>query len=148
MKYIILACAIASVDRLTKGYAERKLPPGHKTEIVKDKLSVHNLRNSGAAMGLFNKNPRLLTALTALASLNVLRQFYKIHKAGGLDGGYKFSLACLAGGAVGNLSDRVRRGYVTDIVQVGNGPVFNAADVSVTLGAAVFVVKNMGPPKS
>lgn len=144
MKYLLLAGAVTAADQLSKHWAEKKIEPGQRIELIENKLCLHNVRNSGAAMGLFSNRPHLLTALTALSSLNILRHFYKINKAGQLDGAYKFSLACLAGGAAGNLSDRVRRGYVTDFVQVGSGPVFNISDVFILLGAVVFMVKRLG----
>jgi signal peptidase II len=45
----------------------------------------------------------------------------------------------VAGGAIGNLADRVRNGAVTDFVSIGSWPAFNLADVSITLGVLLLV---------
>ena len=44
------------------------------------------------------------------------------------------------GGAIGNLSDRLTIGHVTDFISVGTFPVFNVADASISVGAAVLFI--------
>ncbi len=60
---------------------------------------------------------------------------------------YEVSLAFIAGGAVGNVIDRVRLGSVVDFLDVYIGthhwPAFNIADSAITVGVAVFLVKNI-----
>lgn len=141
MKYLLIASAIATGDQLTKRYAERRFKNGNKAKI--GKLRLQNVSNSGAAMGLLADKPRLLAALTAFSSLQVFANYYKLYKDGKLDDTYKLSAACLFGGAAGNIIDRARRGYVTDFIQVGNSPVFNIADIFVTIGLILFMVQRV-----
>jgi len=141
MKYLAIAAAITAADQITKRCAEQSLMGGN--EITIGKLRLRNLRNSGAAMGLFANKPHLLTAMTAAATVQVLSHFYRINKAGKLDNTYKFSCACIFGGAAGNIIDRSRLGYVTDFIQVGRSPVFNIADVFVALGTIIFTIKQI-----
>ena len=60
---------------------------------------------------------------------------------------YEISLACIAGGAKGNLIDRVRLGSVVDFLDVYIGshhwPAFNVADSAITVGVSVFLVMNI-----
>lgn len=44
------------------------------------------------------------------------------------------------GGAIGNLIDRIQIGHVTDFISVGNFPVFNIADASITVGVGVMLI--------
>jgi len=141
MKYLLIAAAITAADQITKRCAERKFRDGLEVKI--GKLRLRNVRNTGAAMGIFSNKPHLLTALTIGALVQVFASYYKIYKAGKLDDTYKFSLACLYGGAAGNIIDRARRGYVTDFIQVKNSPVFNIADIFVFIGAILYIVKRI-----
>ncbi len=50
------------------------------------------------------------------------------------------AVGLLAGGAIGNLVDRIRAGAVTDYVEIGSWPPFNLADVAITLGVVLFAV--------
>jgi len=139
MKYLLIASAITAADQLTKRWAERRFKDGDKAK--KGKICLQNVRNSGAAMGIFADRPRLLTALTVFSALQVCASYYKLYKDGKLDDTYKFSAVCIFGGAAGNIIDRARRGYVTDFIQVGNSPVFNIADVFVSVGVIMFMTK-------
>ncbi len=50
----------------------------------------------------------------------------------------RVSLGLQLGGAMGNLTDRVTRGYVVDFVDVGFWPIFNVADISIVIGVALL----------
>ena len=50
----------------------------------------------------------------------------------------RLALSMQLGGALGNLIDRLTIGHVTDFISVGNFPVFNVADASITIGAALL----------
>ena len=141
MKYLLIAIAITAADQFTKRCAEHKFKDGNKAII--GKLCFCNVRNSGAAMGLLADKPHLLAVLTAGSTAQVLLNYYRIYNHGKLDGTYKLSLACLLGGAAGNIIDRVRRGYVTDFIQIGKSPVFNIADIFISLGVIIYMVKRI-----
>ena len=141
MKYLIIAAAITAADQLTKHYAEKRIKS--VGEIKLGKLIFTNVRNSGAAMGLFANKPQLLAAMTTGALVQIFAHYYKLYRAGRFDNTYKLSSACVFGGASGNIIDRTRQGYVTDFIQIGDSPVFNVADVSVMLGTILFIVKRL-----
>jgi signal peptidase II len=50
------------------------------------------------------------------------------------------AVGLVAGGALGNLVDRVRTGAVTDFIEIGSWPPFNVADIAITVGVALFAL--------
>ena len=72
-----------------------------------------------------------------LATLFILIYFPMIEKG---EKALRFAMVLQLGGAWGNLIDRLKFGYVIDFVSVGNFPVFNVADSSITIGVAVLLV--------
>jgi signal peptidase II len=95
------------------------------------------VQNTGVAFGLFAGVSPLITALAALTLVFLL--FYNKgrqirSRAAGA------GIAAMAGGAAGNLIDRVRLGYVVDYLDVHVWPVFNLADVAIVVGAVVLIV--------
>lgn len=92
--------------------------------------------NTGSAFGLF-PNQTLFLTIAALAGVALMLFFYR---TGAVPGGLaRLSLALMLGGAIGNLVDRVRVGYVVDFVALGFWPVFNVADSSMVMGITLLV---------
>ncbi len=145
MRYFLLTALIAFIDQVSKKIVNEKIQLNTEVHVNKA-LTVTHVRNSGAAYGFLNKTPKLLAVLTFLSSFSILRKYYEIYKSGKLDSFYKFSLACISGGAIGNIIDRVRKGYVTDFIRVNvskRSPIMNVADLFVMLGAIIFSVKQL-----
>jgi len=100
-----------------------------------------HIHNTGAAFGLFQGQSFLLTivgsvgvAFILLYALFLYRQFPFLDNRLG-----KSALGLILGGAVGNLTDRLRFGYVTDFICVGTWwPAFNIADSAITVGTIIF----------
>jgi signal peptidase II len=93
--------------------------------------------NSGAAFGLFRNGSTVFAAISIVVSLLIL--FYHRHLG---DGQWlvRFSLGLQLGGAMGNLVDRLRMGYVTDFLDVYVLPVFNLADLAILCGVILLVL--------
>ena len=94
-------------------------------------------QNTGAAFGTFQNGNAVLKVLTAVIILVILVYYQTIPYA------QKFIRVCLAimlGGAVGNLIDRFRLGYVLDFIALGRFPVFNVADSCVTVGVGLLIL--------
>ncbi len=113
------------VGTMHLGETERFLPP---------LLQLTRVHNYGAAWSSFSGARWLLIALTAAGMCAILWLLIKIvrHPLG------QWSLACILGGGIGNLIDRVRLGYVVDMLDTMfmDFPVFNVADVFVVCGTA------------
>jgi signal peptidase II len=134
---------IANADGIT--YFQR-LPTPPKV-YIEDYLELRYAENCGAAFGMFNKGPAwvrlvLFAPAAAAAVLGLLWLFWTGY------GGRLFALSVplIASGALGNLIDRFRLGYVVDFIRfhVKDAfvyPTFNVADITITVGAALLLIE-------
>jgi signal peptidase II len=142
--YAGLVCVIVALDALTKGLAQRTLPPYQPVPIAGDVLRLTYIYNPGAAFGMhLGEYSRYLFLSLTVVVLVVLFFWYRSTPAS--DRLRLVAIATVSGGAVGNLIDRIRssRGVV-DFLDIGLGtmrwPVFNVADIAVTTGAFLLAI--------
>jgi len=148
-RYALIFAGIVALllvlDIVTKEWIRANLPLGGSFPEVW-RLNIVHIQNTGSAFGLFTNQAFLLSAV-AIAGLVVVLLFFKYLKDLGFMGGLALSL--IFAGALGNLIDRLRFGYVTDFLYVrlwGDvfWPAFNVADSAITVGAILlaFVALN------
>jgi signal peptidase II len=135
-----VAAAVVAVDHLTKWWAQRELA-GRDIDLI-GSLRLHLTYNTGAAFSLGSRFAPLIALLAVGVVVALL----------GLGRGVQGRLAAVAvgavvGGAVGNLLDRLLRhgsgflgGPVVDFVDLQWWPVFNVADMAITLGAVALAL--------
>ena len=141
-----VAAAVVLLDQTTKPLVRAKLPLNDSIAVVPGFVSLTHVRNTGAAFGLLNRTDlpfktALLVGLAVAALVGIavyatrLPPDQRLARAG---------LALVLGGAVGNLIDRVRTGYVLDFVDVYwrdyHFWAFNVADSAITVGVALIVL--------
>lgn len=134
---LFLACAagVLALDQLSKWLVSTRLLLGEPVAVAGDFVRLTLVHNRGAAFGLFpgSRVPFIIVSVLAIAVVLYLfqRDAYRSALSRVLLGG-------ILGGALGNLIDRARLGYVVDFIEVGVGslrwPVFNVADSAVTVG--------------
>ena len=124
---------VVVLDQAAKALVERNLVPGEEVDVV-GPLELTLTHNTGVAFGLASGGGARLVLLTILALAVVSYVFWRDPTRPGL----WVAAGLLAGGALGNLADRVRADAVTDYVQIGSWPAFNLADVAVTAGVLVL----------
>lgn len=142
-----LAGTIIVLDQLTKAWLQANFAPGQVAEVLGDTVRLVFGQNTGALFGLFRDQALLF----ALASLGVVGLIVAYHGRAARSLYLSVSLGFLLGGAIGNLIDRVRLGYVVDFVDVGIGNLrfytFNVADAAIStaivLLLAVAVLPNL-----
>ena len=100
-------------------------------------VRILHWRNSGAAFGLFQEGGGIFTILAIVVALLIVYYFPRIERG---DWALRLAMGLQLGGAIGNLIDRLQHGYVTDFISVGNFPVFNIADSSITLGVVILLL--------
>jgi signal peptidase II len=136
----VLAGTIVVVDQLTKSLVRNNLAVGEIwapwSWLIPYVRLVH-WTNTGAAFGMFQQMGGLFTILAFIVSLAILYYFPQVPAR---DWPLRLALAMQLGGAVGNLIDRLTIGSVVDFISVGNFAVFNVADASISIGAAVLVL--------
>ena len=147
--YVVIVLVIA-LDQLTKTWATMSLQPLRTVTLAPGLFNLTYLRNTGIAFGMFQGEGLLIGLFVAALALMALYYTRDLDWAGwepNLVGG------CLCGGALGNLLDRARLGYVVDFFDVHIGPhhwpFFNVADSLICLAVGWIVLRQlMGtPPK-
>lgn len=131
-----LVCVLS--DQTVKFLTVSAMAPGETQPLLPPLLQLARVHNYGAAWSSFSGARWLLVALTAAAMGALVWLLVKIvrHPLG------QWSLACVLGGGIGNLLDRVRLGYVVDMFETTfiDFPVFNVADIFVVCGTAGALV--------
>lgn len=156
MAYYLLGILILVVDQATKIIVEHKLPMGVPIEIIPGFFNLYHTRNVGGAFGLFPNMAPLFLVVGIVAVVVLMVAFRRFRYQ---DKTVRLSLALLIAGALGNIIDRIRLGYVIDFIQLYLSrfywPAFNIADTSVVVGAVLILVfifthreKGKGEPDS
>jgi signal peptidase II len=124
---------VVAADQAAKAAVEARLVPGEDVDLL-GPLGLTLAHNRGVAFGLAGGAGVKLVLLTA-ATLAVIGFLFSRDPG---KPGMWVAVGLLAGGAIGNLADRVRADAVTDFIAVGAWPAFNLADVSITLGVLLL----------
>ena len=124
------------LDQFTKHLVESNLCDQNRSIPDVGSFKLTCSYNSGTAFGLF-PDQTVLLILASFVGVGVLLFVYRHHPFPGLI--LRISLGLQLGGAIGNLTDRLRFGQVTDFVQLGFWPVFNLADASIVIGVIMLV---------
>lgn len=125
---------VLALDQLTKALVRRDVAVGEENELLPF-LAIGHVHNSGVAFGFLGGGGELVLVVVLLA-LTLLIAYFARNPGEPL---LWLPTGMLLGGAVGNLVDRLRQGYVTDFISVPNFPSFNVADISITCGVVVLV---------
>jgi signal peptidase II len=141
--YVVIVLVIA-LDQLTKTWATVSLRPLRTVTLAPGLLNLTYLQNTGIAFGMFKGHGLLVGLWVAALALVALYCVRGLNWAGwepNLAGG------CLCGGALGNLIDRSRLGYVVDFFDFHLGIyhwyVFNVADSFVCLAVGWIVLRQL-----
>lgn len=134
-----IGIVVIVLDQLSKRLITGWLGPAsehHRVEIWGPIFGMEYARNSGAAFGLFGGQGILLSAvaLVIIAGLLIAARREAVQGPWQMVG-----MGLLIGGALGNLIDRLRHGYVTDFIDVGPWPTFNLADSAITIGIVLVI---------
>ena len=140
-----LAAVIAAVlvaDQATKAVVVGAIEPGERVEVLPF-LDLVYVTNEGVAFGFLGDGDRgTVLLVTAAALLFVLVWFLRdpVRPWSWL------AIGLLAGGAIGNLADRLFRDAVVDFIDLPAWPSFNVADIAITAGAAILVLAAFAEP--
>lgn len=144
--YFWVAGAVVALDQATKALIDRLLSLHESRTLIEGVLQLTYVRNRGAAFGLFSNSSLpyqslLLSGLGLLALAAIAAYAWKLPANSRLP---RIGLALIMGGALGNLLDRARLGYVIDFVDAYWGPhhwpAFNAADSAISIGVCLLVL--------
>ena len=136
-----LAAAVVGLDQVTKALVRAHVDRGDSDAILPG-VELVNGRNTGVAFGLFEGGGAAIALVTAAALLALAAFFFRQRDRQGA----WVATGLLAGGAVGNLIDRLARDDgVTDFIKLPLWPAFNVADMAITFGVLTLVWVLEGP---
>jgi signal peptidase II len=137
---LFLLFLLVGCDHATKGVAKAELETGGARELIRGLVSFRYVENTDIAFNLLRWVPETIRfpALLVVGAVAVAALCLLLFQAREKVSIPVFSLILVAAGAIGNYLDRIFRGYVVDFVHLRHWPVFNVADVYVTVGYALL----------
>jgi signal peptidase II len=147
---IVTAVAVVVLDQITKAIVRPRLSLHESVEVIPNLLNLTRVHNTGAAFGMLNTadfpfKTALLTvvALAAFCGVAWYALTVPLHERLA-----RIGVACVLGGAVGNLIDRTTAGYVLDFVDFywrgWHFWAFNVADAAITVGVVLMILDLLG----
>ena len=146
----VIVLTIVLADQLTKALVRRALELHESIPVMPDFLALTRVHNTGAAFGMFNAmefpgKTLLLTVVAATALAGVAWYALSIPRSERLA---RLGVACILGGAIGNLIDRASVGYVLDFVDASwrgwHFWAFNVADAAISVGVILMILDLVG----
>jgi signal peptidase II len=137
---IAIAAGVVAADQATKTGVTHLLGQAgadRSLNLIGSRLAIEYVENRGVAFGVLGGLGPAVTVL-AVAVLAALLLYY--HRVAVKSPWLVGAVGLIAGGAIGNLIDRLRLGYVVDFVAVGPWPTFNLADSAITVGVGLLAV--------
>ena len=145
---VVAAVVVLILDQLTKAWVVANIAQRGPQEIIEGFARLRYTENTGAAFGLFEGWTGLLSILAGVIVVAIIVSAQRV------DNGTRTSMLALGlvtGGAIGNLVDRVRLGYVVDFIDVHalrvnlnntvyTFPVFNVADSAISIGVVLLLL--------
>lgn len=130
---------LIGLDQLVKGWTVANIELDTVRDFVPGFMSLAYLRNYGAAYSILQNQQWFFTIVTIIVMVGLVWYFIKQ-----ISGSFwiLFSLSLIMAGGLGNFIDRVRLGYVVDMFHLDfvNFPVFNVADVCLTVGVGILFI--------
>ena len=144
---ILLIIGNIAADQISKALIRSKVVSGSQSEIIGDYLTLHNVENTGAFLGMGSDlNPTVKIIVLLILPIVVLGLvLFHILRDKTLDKLSLIGFACIIGGGIANVFDRIMYGSVTDFLHMDLGGVFrtgifNIADLSVTTGMIMILL--------
>ena len=138
----LVAVVLLAIDQLTKQLVVHSLARGESRNVFFG-IEITNVRNKGVAFGAFGGGGVPVSLLT-LVAVSFLIGYFALHAT---KPWLWLPVGVIAGGAFGNLLDRVREGAVTDFIDPMLWPAFNVADAAIVVGILALLYVIEGPPR-
>lgn len=138
---IIIVGILTALDQLTKFIVVSNFKLNESKPVIKDVFSLTYIRNEGIAWGLLQGKRYFFLVITVIV---LMICFYVYHRIHDMDR-FKPLRVCIifvVAGSLGNMIDRIKLGYVIDFFdfELINFPVFNVADIYVTVTMIIMLV--------
>lgn len=139
---LLILILVVVLDQTSKYAAVKHLKGNSPHVIIKDFFQLHYVENFGAAFGILQNRKMFFIIVSSIVIIGIL--FFIFKGSYNLNRLMEISLIIFLGGAIGNLIDRIRLGYVIDFLsfRLGSGydfPVFNIADISIVISTFLIM---------
>ncbi len=135
--FYAVAVAVLTADQASKLAVTSAFVPREPHPVIPGIVDLTYVTNTGGAFGLMPWATPALAVVAGLVAVALMVYGPRLMAAGRV---VEVASALLLGGALGNLIDRARLGHVIDFVDLHFWPVFNIADIGITVGAILFVI--------
>lgn len=142
MSLIIIASIIVILDQITKYLVRNSMYLGQTIPLIPDFFHLTHVQNPGAAFGILAYRTGFFILIGILVVFFICYFWKQIGEGNFL---LKFALSLQLGGAIGNLIDRIYFGTVTDFFDFRVFPVFNIADIAISIGVALLCLEIIRP---
>jgi signal peptidase II len=138
---ITITAAVIVIDQISKAYVAAHLDlheSGMPLDFLEPIFRFTHIHNTGAAFGIFPEGGIIFLVIAVIVSAVILYYYHQIHDRAYLT---RLALGLQLGGALGNVVDRLRQGYVIDFFHLEHWPVFNIADSCIVIGVALLTLE-------
>jgi len=136
MLNVSLIFIIIIVDQITKFFVETNLFDT-RISVIDNMFYLTYLQNTGGAWGILENNKMIFIIAIPIILIAIIVYLLKVKNISRLE---KVGFCTLIGGAIGNYTDRIVRGYVVDFIDFIIWPVFNIADIAVVVGVGLVIL--------
>ena len=138
--YLLLSAGVAVLDQITKYLTVRFIPLYEHIEVLPGVVGLTYVRNTGAAFSSFEGMQWLFALIFLVFTGALLWEYFKRRLP--FTRFERFCIAAIYGGGLGNMIDRLRLGYVVDMIETlfVDFPVFKGADCFITCGCIALLV--------
>ena len=136
----LFAAGIVAADQFTKYLTVANIALYQDVEFIPGLLGFTYVQNTGAAFSSFEGQQWLFAAIFVVFTAAIFYEYFK--KPMGFSKFERWCIAAIYGGGLGNMIDRVRLGYVVDMIETRfmEFPVFNVADCFITCGCIAMMI--------
>jgi len=133
---LILAMAVVAIDQWSKYYIQTHMNLGMSIPVIPSVFHFTYILNPGAAFGIL-ENQRIFFVIIGLTMIGAVLYLYPRIPA--KMRWLRLGTGLMMGGAVGNVIDRIKTGFVVDFFDFRIWPVFNIADIAIVIGVSCII---------
>lgn len=144
MQLLFIALTTLILDQVTKYAIMQNMVVNQSIAIIPQIFHLTFVKNVGAAFGILANRVPFFILVSVVAVICIIFFYYRLKPEKKL---LRIALALVLGGALGNLLDRIRLGYVVDFFDFRIWPVFNVADCAIVIGMLIIIWEILRDPK-
>lgn len=136
--FYLTVFVVLLADQISKLWVVQRMKFGEDIPVIGNAFTLTLAQNTGGAWGILPSGNQFFIGFAVIATSVII---YAYHRFAHKDWVVAWAFALALGGALGNLTDRVRLGYVVDFLhaRIINWPVFNIADSAITIGIILLI---------